>query len=150
MLSIFHCSVDEYGLSSKNFVTQYSFKFLALVAKTLGEAKEPVKSLWFKLSIEFFRLFNIYFIFYLFPFLLDSSKLIWNGKPPKGKLVFTLTHPTKDGVQTITLPKKTTGRTVSLLLPGKKEMSFREVEVYNGPLLGKHYNGQKREKDNPW
>ena len=60
--------------------------------------------------------------------------------------MFTLTHPTKDGVQTITLPEKTTGRTVSLLLPGKKEMSFREVEVYNGPLLGKYYNGKKEKR----
>ena len=102
------------------------------------------------LTLKFSAFLNIYLIFYMFSFLLDSSRLIWNGKPPKGKVVFTLTYPTKDSVQTITLPEKTTGRTVSLLLPGKKEMRFREVEVYNGPLLGKHYNGQIRETDDPW
>ena len=55
----------------------------------------------------------------------------------KGKKVASLKHPDKESVQTITLPQDTKARYVTLELNGRKAMlKFREVEVYNGPLLG--------------
>ena len=82
--------------------------------------------------ISFLRLTKFVLVF---PFFSDASKLK-DGNAPTGKVVFNLNHPRNDRVQNMTLPKRTRGRIVSLRLPGKKELRFREVEVYNGALLG--------------
>jgi len=53
----------------------------------------------------------------------------------KGKSVATLDNPTKDSVQTITLPKDTKARFVTLDLKRRNAiLKFREVEIYNGSL----------------
>ena len=51
-----------------------------------------------------------------------------------GDEVGSLDSPTAEPVQTIILSKDTRKRIVSLFL--EKELEFREVEIYNGPLLG--------------
>lgn len=53
--------------------------------------------------------------------------------------VARLKHPSKEPVQTITLPKNTKGEIFEFVLDrGKKttKLKFREVEIYNGPLIG--------------
>ena len=82
--------------------------------------------------------------FWFYHFKTGSSKLIWTAKPPPGKLVATLNHPTNARVQNITLPKSTKGRVITLQLPAgqERELRFREVEVYNGELLGKRLPNQ--------
>ena len=84
-------------------------------------------------------LFDVFQLFLLYLFKTGSSNLISTGKPPTGKLVATLKRPTNAIVQNITLPKSTKGRVVTLQLPAgqEREVRFREVEVYNGELLGK-------------
>jgi len=55
--------------------------------------------------------------------------------------------PTDEPVQVITLEKKTWTRFVTLMLNRKKSiLSFREVEVYNGPLIGKILGKEKQLK----
>ena len=59
-----------------------------------------------------------------------------------GRRVFTLEHPTRERVQNFTLPRQTEARVVTIKLPPAtskegKELRFREVEIYNGPLYGK-------------
>jgi len=59
----------------------------------------------------------------------------------EGKYVAKLDNPTKETVQTITLPKDTKARFVTLDLKRKNAiLKFREVEIYNGPLLGNILN----------
>ena len=59
----------------------------------------------------------------------------------EGKSVATLDNPTKDSVQAITLPKDTKARFVTLDLKRRNVLlKFREVEIYNGPLLGNSRN----------
>ena len=49
----------------------------------------------------------------------------------------SLDSPTTEPVQTIILPKNTKARFVTLAIQRKDvELMFREVEIYNGPLLG--------------
>ncbi|XP_067049216.1 fibrillin-1-like [Acropora muricata] len=67
--------------------------------------------------------------------LVDKSK-IENGSCPEGTIVAELRHPTKKRVQSIVLPENTNGRVVSLHLPGRRDLRFREVEIYNGALPG--------------
>ena len=57
----------------------------------------------------------------------------------KGNVIASLENPTKESVQTITLPKDTKARYVTLEL-ANAILRFREVEVYNGPLLGNSLN----------
>ena len=60
----------------------------------------------------------------------------------KGRVVASLDYPTEESVQTITLPKDTKARYVTLELKRENPiLKFREVEVYNGPLLGNSRNG---------
>ena len=55
----------------------------------------------------------------------------------KGRHVATLDSPTREPVQTIILRKNIKARFVTLALSNKRlELQFREVEIYNGPLLG--------------
>ena len=55
----------------------------------------------------------------------------------KGNVVASLDYPTQESVQTIILPKDTKARYVTLdLIKENRILKFREVEVYNGPLLG--------------
>ena len=55
----------------------------------------------------------------------------------KGHHVASLDSPTKEPVQTITLRKNIKARFITLALSNKRlELQFREVEIYNGPLLG--------------
>lgn len=55
----------------------------------------------------------------------------------KGRHVASLDSPTKEPVQTITLRKNIKARFITLALSNKRlELQFREVEIYNGPLLG--------------
>ena len=58
-----------------------------------------------------------------------------------GKRVANLENPTNEFVQTITLPKDTKARFVTLDL-GERHASFkfREVEIYNEQLLGNSKN----------
>ena len=59
----------------------------------------------------------------------------------KGNVIASLDYPTKESVQTITLPKDTKARYVTLELKRANAiLKFREVEVYNGPLLGNSRN----------
>ena len=59
----------------------------------------------------------------------------------KGNVIASLDNPTKESVQTITLPKDTKARYVTLEMKMAKDiLKFREVEVYNGPLLGNSRN----------
>lgn len=59
----------------------------------------------------------------------------------KGNRVASLDNPTKEPVQTITLPNDTKARFVTLELKRKNAiLKFREVEIYNGPLLGNSQN----------
>jgi len=59
----------------------------------------------------------------------------------EGKIVATLDNPTRDPVQTLTLPKDTKARFVTLDLERRNAiLKFREVEIYNGPLLGNSRN----------
>ncbi|KAL9970891.1 hypothetical protein ACROYT_G023346 [Oculina patagonica] len=56
----------------------------------------------------------------------------------KGKKVASLDNPTKEPVQTITLPEDTKARYVTIELKDRgtwAELKFREVEIYNGPFL---------------
>ncbi|XP_022802531.1 fibulin-1-like [Stylophora pistillata] len=54
----------------------------------------------------------------------------------KGRLVASLDSPTKERVQTIILQKNILARFVTLALQNEgQELRFREVEIYNGPLL---------------
>ena len=56
----------------------------------------------------------------------------------KGKKVASLKTPDKESVQTITLPQDTKARYVTLELNRRSAiLKFREIEIYNGPLLGK-------------
>ena len=68
----------------------------------------------------------------------DKAKME-NGSCPEGTTVEELTYPTKKRVQSIVLPKNTNGRVVTLYLPGRKDLRFREVEIYNGALPGKRF-----------
>lgn len=55
----------------------------------------------------------------------------------RGRRVARLDSPTEEPVQTITLSKNVKVRFVTLALQnGGLELQFREVEIYNGPLLG--------------
>ena len=57
----------------------------------------------------------------------------------EGKLVAKITKSSKSSglVSLLQLPKNTEGRFVTLRLPGiEKKLEFRELEVYNGPLIG--------------
>ena len=60
----------------------------------------------------------------------------------KGNVVASLDYPTQESVQTITLPKDTKARYVTLDLFSQNNLylKFREVEIYNGPLLGNSRN----------
>ena len=62
-----------------------------------------------------------------------------NDSCPEGTIVAELRYPTKERVQSILLPKNTNGRVVTLHLPGRKDLRFREVEIYNGALPGKGF-----------
>ncbi|XP_066028062.1 latent-transforming growth factor beta-binding protein 1-like [Pocillopora verrucosa] len=54
----------------------------------------------------------------------------------KGRHVASLDSPTREPVQTIILRKNIKARFVTLALSNKRlELQFREVEIYNGPLL---------------
>ncbi|XP_078374553.1 uncharacterized protein LOC144658099 isoform X3 [Oculina patagonica] len=56
----------------------------------------------------------------------------------KGKSVASLKNPTQEPVQTLTLPKDTKARYVTIELKKlhtSSKLDFREVEIYNGPLL---------------
>ena len=65
-------------------------------------------------------------------------KLFWSGKIPGDKKVATLEHPTNDRVQNISFAKPVEGRVVTLKSGESNELSFLEVEVYNGPLAGNY------------
>jgi len=55
----------------------------------------------------------------------------------EGESVARLNNPTEESVQTITLPEVTKARFVTLDLRISHDiLKFREVEIYNGPLLG--------------
>ena len=55
----------------------------------------------------------------------------------KGRHVASLDSPNEEPVQTIILQKNITARFVTLALHKERlELQFREVEIYNGPLLG--------------
>lgn len=58
-----------------------------------------------------------------------------------GTNVAQLYNPTKEPVQTITLSEKAKARFVTLLLHRKfAYIRFREVEIYDGPLVGNSKN----------
>ena len=55
----------------------------------------------------------------------------------KGRHVASLDSPNEEPVQTIILQKNIAARFVTLALHKERlELQFREVEIYNGPLLG--------------
>lgn len=59
----------------------------------------------------------------------------------KGNRVASLDNPTKESVQTITLPKDTKARFVTLELKRRNAiLKFREVEIYNRPLPGNSHH----------
>ena len=67
----------------------------------------------------------------------DSSSAFRGGK---GKRVAVLDNPTKEQVQTITLPKNTKAQSVTLMIERKTaNLKFREVEIYSGPLQGNRF-----------
>ena len=78
------------------------------------------------LSYSFFIVFSLNFFFYL-----DNYPRIF------------LKHPTADRVQNISFAKPIQGKIVTLSPGGEhvswKQLRFLEVEVYNGPLIGKRY-----------
>lgn len=58
-----------------------------------------------------------------------------------GTEVHQLVDPTEESVQIITLPKGIKARFVTLRLHGNyANLKFREVEIYNGPLVGNSKN----------
>ena len=59
----------------------------------------------------------------------------------KGNRVASLDNPTKEPVQIIMLPNDTKARFVRLEMKRKNAiLKFREVEIFNGPLLGNSQN----------
>lgn len=58
-----------------------------------------------------------------------------------GEEVARLANPTKESVQTITLPKDIKARFVTLFFyRNYANLKFREVEIYNGELQGNSKN----------